>query len=108
MAESSSHAVNNPGLCFVNMTTYVYFVFLAQFFGSHFAQPTMLFAYKAQNDEMEDFTLQQPGVTGTMEEDDIFSQDQNNPIIIHGGGFSNGSANSNGSAANSEAKSNGI
>ena len=57
MAESSSHAVNNPGLCFVNMTTYVYFVaftpivyfaFLAQFFGSHFAQPTMLFAYKAQ------------------------------------------------------------
>jgi len=116
MAESSSHAVNNPGLCFVNMTTYVYFVaftpivyfaFLAQFFGSHFAQPTMLFAYKAQNDEMEDFTLQQPGVTGTMEEDDIFSQDQNNPIIIHGGGFGS-SANSNGSAANSDAKSNGI
>ena len=56
---------------------------------------------------MEDFTLQQPGLTGTLEEDDIFSQDQNNPIIIHGGGFGS-SANSNGSAANSEAKSNGI
>ena len=67
----------------------------------------MIILFFFQNDEMEDFTLQQSGMTGTMEEDDIFSQDQNNPIIIHGGGFGS-AANSNGSAANSEAKINGI
>jgi len=95
MAESASNAVNNPGLCFVNMTTYVYFVaftpivyfaFLAQFFGSKFAQPTMLFSYKAQTDEIEDlqFTLQ--ASPGNLEEDDLFAEEQNNPIIINGGG----------------------
>lgn len=100
MAESKSDAVNNPGLCFVNMTTYVYFVaftpvvyfaFLAQFFGSKFVQPTMLFSYKAQNDEVEDlqssFTLQ--ASPGSLEEDDLFAQEQNNPIIINGGSSTN-------------------
>jgi len=105
MAESASNAVNNPGLCFVNMTTYVYFVaftpivyfaFLAQFFGSKFAQPTMLFSYKAQTDEVEDlhshFTLQ--ASPGNLEEDDLFAEEQNNPIIINGG--NHGPADSNG------------
>jgi len=110
MTESESNAVSNPGLCFVNMTTYIYFVafapivyftFMAQFFGSSFAQPTMLFSYKAQTDEMDEeiqsrpchFTLQtttngqgQSGGLQNYEEDDLFgtSSTEQNPIIING------------------------
>jgi len=107
MSESRSDAVNNPGLCFVNMTTYVYFVafppivyfaFLAQFFGSKFVQPTMLFSYKVQNDEVEDlqssFTLQ--ASSGNLEEDDMFAQEHNSPIIINGAGSTNNLTESNG------------
>jgi len=108
MTESQSDAVSNPGLCLVNMTTYIYFVafapivyftFMAQFFGSKFAQPTMLFSYKAQTDEMDEeiqsrpshFTLQTTASAANGQQEsycddsDIFgSNAEQNPIIING------------------------
>jgi len=77
LTESDSNAVSNPGLCLLNMATYIYFVafppivyftFMAQFFGSKFAPPSMLFAYKAQTNDFEeddyDLNLQTGGGNG--------------------------------------------
>lgn len=86
-------AQQNPtGICLVNMTNYiylaiytpiVYFSFISPFFKA--AQPTLLFSYKAQVDDMEE--LPQSGsmqFSLTDQNHHLDEEENNGPIVVNG------------------------
>lgn len=103
----SSHSMpgQSTGMCFVNLTNYlhlvaftpiVYFTFLSQFLGSKSVQPTLLFSYNAQVNDMDcdEYGYQKSlAVLSAASEDDrhqtiessLSLEHSNGPIIIGGG-----------------------